>query len=379
MGRRLTGSKRFFSPRFLFFKLREKGIRYCVSQVVLRLLLPLRILFRDFYERLKPAPAGQNDNVLYAFYDLEASPATFDIVTFLILAEIARQKTGCEYLNVVIVPGSHSEGLRYDCSVDSEKQRINNILVPCCSLLPSCKGAVTVCSTRQQAQTVRTNLAKYVFPARYSPKVPQAKFSLKNLFDFVAEGYKIPSIQAGSLECNRIDNWITRIAGGKKVISITLREASYEQDRNSDLKAWGRFARSLNGENYFPVVIRDLEKVFEPLPPELDGLTVLPEFSLELRLRAALYEKSYINFFVNSGPANLCYMNSKTRCLVFKMLVPSCPWATEDYFYKIGLLPGSQYPTSTPFQRTVWADDTFEVIKREFEKMCMELEDCSND
>ncbi len=46
----------------------------------------------------------QND-VLYAFYDLKVAPATFDIAVFLIIAEIERKNTGCNHLQVIIVPG----------------------------------------------------------------------------------------------------------------------------------------------------------------------------------------------------------------------------------------------------------------------------------
>ena len=59
--------------------------------------------------------------------------------------------------------------------------------------------------------------------------------------------------------------------------ALTLREASYFPARNSDLKEWGNFAKSLEAGGYFPIVIRDAEKITEETPKELDGITQFPE------------------------------------------------------------------------------------------------------
>ena len=93
---------------------------------------------------------NKQSNVLYAFYDLQVSPTTFDIIPFLVLADQERINCSCDYLHVVIVPGPEDgfregtvEAYRHNgfknIGADYLESRLRNILVPCCWLIPSCK------------------------------------------------------------------------------------------------------------------------------------------------------------------------------------------------------------------------------------------------
>src|SRR4029453_9096309 len=91
----------------------------------------------------KPDDAART---LFAFYDLQVSPITFDFLWFLVGADLERRRRGLEAVHVVIVPGRAS-GLRrerddYEGVVDAEArtQRISNILFPACALLPTAAG-----------------------------------------------------------------------------------------------------------------------------------------------------------------------------------------------------------------------------------------------
>ena len=139
--------------------------------------------------------------------------------------------------------------------------------------------------------------------------------------------------------------------------------------RNSNLDAWGRFAGSLDKNIYFPVVIRDTEVGLGLLPPQLNGLVIFPEAPWNIEIRVALYELCYLNMSVNNGPAALCVFNELTRYLRFKM-VTSVGATTETFFRSHGLEPGSQFWFAKPYQRIVWEDDSYDVLVREFEKMC---------
>lgn len=103
-------------------------------------------------------------------------------------------------------------------------------------------------------------------------------------------------------------------------------------------------------------------------------VTVFPEASWNIELRAALYELSYLNMSVNNGSAALCIYNRRARCLTFKMLTPSCGATSASYFRSQGIEPGSQLKHETPFQRMVWEDDRLEVIQKEFREMCDRIE-----
>ena len=68
--------------------------------------------------------------------------------------------------------------------------------------------------------------------------------------------------------------WLKRRgSNGRKIVTLTLREASYFPARNSDLKEWGNFARSLEAGGYFLIVLEMLKKITEETPKELDGIT----------------------------------------------------------------------------------------------------------
>ena len=99
---------------------------------------------------------------------------------------------------------------------------------------------------------------------------------------------------------NKLDNT-------KKIISITLREGSYQEHRNSLLDEWKNFVLYLEKNNYIVIVIRDAEKAY------LDNLfeknNIFPHASHDLYLRAAIYKISYFNYFVAGGPAIICWSN----------------------------------------------------------------------
>ncbi len=323
-------------------------------------------------------------DILYAFYDLSVSTTGFDIISYLVLAELERKKIGCAFLHVIIVPGP-DEGFRkndlkayqsvgaghYDA--DSMRWRLRNILLPCCWLIPSCQQ-VTVCTSRQEAQALESSLVKHIFPRQYSVSSPKENYGWKHFNDTVSQNTIPPSIQATSQACRFVNDWIQINIGKRKLITITLRESSYEQGKNSNLTDWGSFARSLDSAVYCPVVIRDTETAFSPLPSELEGLLIFPEAVWNMELRAALYELSYLNMSVNNGPAHLCALNRKTCILIYKIIAPSLGASSAQYFRSCGIEPGSQLKTLTPFQRWVWEDDRLDVLQRTFKEMCDNIE-----
>lgn len=380
--------KNYLSPRFLAGKVRENGILWCAHAAWIKIrsrinlsTRPIRAKFWSVPDNIRYRGKKQYD-VLYAFYDLAVSPATFDIVKFLLLAELEQKRAACDLLHVVIAPGL-AEGFRegkieayhragaVDYDIDSLRWRLRNILVPCCWQIPSCRE-VTVCMSREEAQTFQASLVKYVFPKGYTVRFPKANYDERYILEATSKGAILPSIQATPQACRFVSDWIHLKAGKRKVITITLRECSWHLDRNSNLNEWGAFARSLDPNIYCPVLLRDTEAAFKPLPSELNGLLVFPEASWNIELRVALYELSYLNMFTNSGPSTLCRLDRQARSITFKLITSTFD---EEYIrYSWGIEPGSQLEFQTPFQRLVWEDDRLEVIKNAFREMCNKIE-----
>ena len=319
----------------------------------------------------------KQSDILYAFYDLEVSPATFDFIVFLISAERARIKARCDSLHIVVVPGSN-EGFRMtdlesynktgsiEYDISHMEWRKNNIIISCCTLLPSI-GGVTTCKSRVEAHAFASSIAKHIFPNYYTADSPVQSYQE---YIIVNTTGILPTLESGDEPRKIINNWIELNAKGKKVITITLRESYYEMERNSNLIEWGNFARGLDKESFLPVFIRDTEAVFKSLPKELEGLTVFNEICFNIELRAALYELSYLNMFVNNGPVNLARFLKDSRSLVFKIITPECGATTERHFRVMGVEPGSQYQPLSPYHKLVWENDDYDVLLKEFKKMC---------
>ena len=154
-----------------------------------------------------------------------------------------------------------------------------------------------------------------------------------------------------------------------------MREASYEIKRNSNIQDWMKFVRSLDQNIYFPVIIRDTEKAFQPAPSEMAGLTLFYEASWNIEIRAALYQMSYLNLFSSGGPMSLAWFNKKCRSLSFKLITDSGPVATENHLKFLGYKIGDQLPYFSKFQKIVWDEDSYDVIKKEFAEMCIKIEE----
>jgi len=321
-------------------------------------------------------------DTLFAFYDFKVAPATFDIVKFLVLAERERQRLKLEFLHVLIVPGidkgfrsldllTYKETGADDYTVGTMRWRLTNIVVPCCWLMPSCKG-VTVFPSRLDA-AYHKHLTEYIFPPNYTVGMPRGVFQETHVNYVVFHGIELPSLSATPQALVYVGDYLKRHSAGRKVITVVLRECLYERDRNSNYEAWSKFIRGLNRDEYYPLIVRDTEVAMRAEPLELAGLDIFYEASWNLELNMALFELSYLSMFTNGGVAGLARFNKKAPCLVFKMITPSCDATTELFFKESGMPKGMQPLYLQKNQRLVWEDDDYEVIQREFDKWVQSL------
>jgi len=372
--------RRFLSLRYVSGKVREHGIINSF-QIAFRMGIrskPSRIVL-DVFDRIWYRWEKQSD-VMYAFYDLEVSAATFDVALFMVLAEQARIDSRCASLHVVIVPGSENGfkpgtidlANKYKNQIENFQWRLRNILIPTCWLIPSCRQ-VTVCGSRNEAQAFQSSLPRHIFPKGSTIRFPKKYYHINHVIEAMQDSM-LPSIHATTKSKEYIKHWIKTNARGKKVVTITLREYDSFPDRNSSLKDWAKFVMGLNKDIYFPVILRDTEKDFDSIPKELEGLSIFHEAVWNVELRVALYELSYLNMCVNNGPATLLMMNKNIRYIMVKLITESLEGTSTEYYKSKGINYGESLPWATQFQKYVWEDDTYEVIKREFESMCKLIE-----
>lgn len=330
--------------------------------------------------RLFASSARDADATLYAFYDLKVQPITYDVLWFVAAADLERRRRGLAAVHPVIVPGPRNgvreEAAEYEVVVDATARgwRIYNVLAASFGCLPHCTG-FTIASSRRQAGLLRDG-ARHVYPAGYQTALPDPRFPSVECIAAAEGGASAAVLRAAEEPLRHIDRWLAVHAGGRRLVTITLRDYTYNTARNSNLASWAAFARELDTMSWYPVFVLDTERTVDALPDVLQGLPVFREVSWNVGLRAALYERAWLNLGINNGPMGLCWLNERTRYITFKLTTPSVAQATEAFNRDRGFVAGRSLPFATPVQKWVWEDDTLEVIRREFFAMVERIESC---
>ncbi len=323
---------------------------------------------------------GAGADTLYAFYDLQVAPITYHACWFAAAADLARRRRGLSRLHFVIVPGTKNgvreERAAYEAAVDVAQRiwRVNNLVIPVLTLVPSCAG-YTVLPDRRAAEALRAAAGGRVYPEHYEPALPVSHYPAELLTLRPDEHAGVGVLRSSEQGLRYVEGWMATRRHGRRVITVTLRDYRFMPARNSNLAAWAGFARRLDPAAYLPVFVLDTERTLDPTPAELEGFEVFREASWSVGLRMALYESSYLNLGVNNGPLFMAAMNDRTRLLIFKMITPTVPQTTEEFVRQEGFQIGGQLPFATPRQRLVWEDDALEVIDREFQAMVASIED----
>ena len=332
----------------------------------------------------------RQDDILYAFYDLGTSALDFGVVVFLSIAEEERIRLGIKNLCLVVVPETDNDlqkrknnilatkENRSERSIQQEWEwRLRNIIMPSISSLgPHCQ--IKVFSSRKEAYYFENFFVRFIFPVKYSMSNPTSvNINYKNttLSYLIKEFQKTtPSIKSSPRAIQYVSEWIKLKANGRKVITITLRENIRKPERNSRLKEWADFARSIDNNIFFPVILRDTDESLRSPPQELDGLTVFHQPVWNIELRSALYELSYLNLYKDNGPCCFCILNRNVRYLNFHSMIDS----VIDNWKDEGMHFGASYPWSNQFQKIVWKEDYCNNIKQEFDVMCGKIEKFEN-
>ncbi|MDA9990835.1 hypothetical protein N9E48_08615, partial [Paracoccaceae bacterium] len=104
----------------------------------------------------------------------------------------------------------------------------------------------------------------------------------------------------------------------------------------------------------------DTDAVFSK--PLFDGVIELDVAAIHLPFRAAIYEKSLLNFFKNNGPANIAYFGNGHN-VIFNELDNEVNAVSENWFItKLGMIPGSQWPMTKKKTEFLWECETKDKI-----------------
>jgi hypothetical protein len=289
---------------------------------------------------------------LTALYDLAVSPLTFDFAYAIVQAEVERRRRGCDHIAFHIRLKATARITRDP--LDDDQWRLHHVLAPLSQLLPRPSDL-------------------YIGPKPVkAPEVLSRAHGLHWLSDVLAlaeAGEEVQVFAAHPRVKENVERRLRDIVPGRRLITITLREARYQQPRNSNLAAWASLARSLSAKGYAIAVLRDHDHVSEPLPGDWGTAVALPEAVWNLHWRLALYELAWLNLSVNNGPAFLAILDPHTRFLIFKMLGDT-PETSPQHCRRLGFEPGERLRFMKSHQRLVWDIDEAGVLhERVFETL----------
>jgi uncharacterized Rossmann fold enzyme len=277
--------------------------------------------------------AALEHNTLEVLYDLEHAPGSFDFLGAMLNVENYKKANGYSRVHVNFKAGSH-QGFRpvdlIDIGHEHKNLMLNNVVRPMLKMF---------------AMNEVGSVSGKAMQFQYLPRMSVEHFK---------ETGEMPRFEASP----EATGWAQRYKGA---YVITLREAHYWPQRNSNVEAWVRFARTLDR----PVVfVRDTAKANEDIP----GFDICPEASIDLHKRLALYRAAEMNFFVTNGPAGLAHYSRDIPYINFFKEAPGYPcydpaWMKEAIGFE------DQMPWASPRQRMIYADDTFENIEKAFEEV----------
>jgi hypothetical protein len=273
-------------------------------------------------------------------YDLGRAPASWDFLNWLINVEIERRLHNGGPLTVRFVPGP-KDGFRDDNLARPTDQRraiLENVMKPALRLIGATEGN--------------------------EDNAPSPSYMITSTVEYANRGIVIPKFQAPDEYLQEADEWL----GGSLPVVITLREAAYYPERNSNIPNWIKFARGIG----VPVVfVRDTRMAGVPLedfPTDFvpgNPIAMNVRASTDLLFRAALMQRARVNMMVSNGPIGIA-QHIENPWLQFKPMTPQLPgWSPgqASWWEKIGIGVGGQYPWTKEDQRICWGDDELHILE----------------
>ena len=255
----------------------------------------------------------RNDQTLLAIYDLEKINCSFDFLIFFQVAAMYKKKNNLKNIDLCLSMGStngfkSNQFKREDnFKLDRANLRLNYLIFQSINMYRKNFNNFYMLENKKDTDEI---LSKYrnVFPPNYKISINKNTYcgqcTWKNL-EQNHEHVSLLNLEIPEVLCKNI---IDKINTSKKIISITLREASFTPERNSLKEEWKKFILYLEEHNYFVIVIRDSEKFLAN--DEFSKYDILPFSAYDLNLKASIYKIAHFNYFVNSGPSVITWINN---------------------------------------------------------------------
>ena len=319
-----------------------------------------------------PAFRVRKPLVVHAVYDIEKHPISYDIAFFLQASEIYKKIHNADDLVTSILwpkdikncPGV-SKDADMAVNADARSFRIGHVMMQLVDLFES--QAVIQVKDRSLPESLFDLSEKN---SRIIPFPPPEAAHHSYYYRLVNENPELVSGFSASAQAHQyVDDFIRSNGLGPKVLCITLRQYKFDLQRNSDMPAWEAFLDRVDQKEYSIVVVPDTDQFSSNDSRMLRDQVSFTPACFDVDLRFALYERAFLNMFVNNGPGTVAGLNPKIRFLKFKLLAPNVPHCTKEFLLELGYEIGKSPEYMNKFQKWVWKDDDAETLWSEFKKM----------
>ena len=322
---------------------------------------------------------------LYAVFDLGFTPVTFDVMNFLVFANLWTLRAGFAGYHLVFVLGPQGrfrDLTPKDKALDDDEKiwRLRHVLLTHAHIAKRCLGVSHFDRREDLANLLRAVHPNQLFPPNYTVASPKTAFMLPDLFRNTPTREELDTFEAHASALRKVDTWLARFAPRGRPVTLTLRVSTIEPDRNSNVEAWLEAAARIRDAGFDPIVVPDTDLVTSG--QDVGAFRDIPSFGIgavDLELRIALYRRSLINLADNGGPAFINYFmgDSSAVCFLPVEKLPSVVTATgrgvDRMAELIGVEPYGDFPNATPRRRFVWEPDTLGNILQAFERAAAAL------
>jgi hypothetical protein len=303
---------------------------------------------------------------------------TFDFFLYLVNAEIERIKRGFDFLKLhIILPLDGSDELMNiddstfrngeHANIHYILDRISGIIEPLCRCHPKVLSVAQF--SKDEFEFYKANFQPgTVFPEDYQDGRTKQYYYANIEDDLRQHLHEIQGFITATQSAHQVvSRFLEECSLGRKVVVVTLREYDFQYHRNSKSQDWTRFIDGLDSQLYFVVIVRDTYKVYTPFQ-DSNG-HIFNEASLDLKIRAALYQQAYLNLSVNCGPSSLFYFLKNCHSIEFRDINPESLSTTAEQMYKASLMVQGEQPFYAHPRRNLvfWGDDSYLNIQTAFE------------
>jgi hypothetical protein len=299
------------------------------------------------------APEGARKYV--AYYDCKYAPVTFDFCQFIVAAAAHARWSEMDYFDLVIIAdGIRQMTPREKATALAEREwRIWNLIVEIAKIVPMICNISVV---RRAPEGLAPNRYPPLFDPPKNWDIPYNHEVVQRCFE---RGADVKVFRPSEYAMQAASNLMPRL--DKPVVTMTIRKAAFDQERDSELGDWYEFSKVLSDRGFETVVIPDQDdSLRDRAIHELDW-HVIDVASMSLDLRLALYNQADMNYVTNGGLT--CVLGySQAPFMWYKVVIEDSRVASEEYFARRGLERHGKYPWLNDNQEMIWENDTLDQL-----------------